>query len=48
MNIIKAIEDFTYYHNVTGHCRKEWKKWRIQAVEDWKLDISLIDGKDKN
>lgn len=46
MDIIKAIEDFTYYHNATGYSREEWEKWRIKAVEEWKLDMSLIVGKE--
>lgn len=47
MDIIKAIEDFTYYHNATAHSREEWEKWRIKAAEEWKLDVSLIVGKER-
>lgn len=47
MNIIKAIEDFTYYHNVTGQDRKAWEEWRIKAVEEWQLDRALIEKGEK-
>ena len=42
MDVIKAIESFTYYHNVTGQNRDVWEKWRKEAVEEWQLDRALI------
>lgn len=42
MDVIRAIESYAYYHNVTGQNRDAWEKWRIEAVEEWQLDRSLI------
>ena len=42
MDVIKAIENYMYYHRITGKSIKEWQKWRIQAVAEWKLDKGIL------
>lgn len=42
MDVIKAVEDFTYYHSMTGQSREEWQAWRVQAVEEWMLDKKIL------
>ena len=43
MDIIKAVEDFSYYHSMTGQSREEWQAWRVQAVEEWMLDKEILE-----
>lgn len=42
MDVIKAVEDFTYYHSMTGQSREEWEAWRVQACEEWMLDKNIL------
>lgn len=42
MDIIKAVEDFSNYHSMTGQSREEWQAWRVQAVEEWMLDKEIL------
>ena len=49
MDVIRAIEDYQYYHDMTGQGREEWSAWRVQAVEEWMLDKKILgkeSGKD--
>lgn len=43
MDVIKAIEDFQYFHSMTGRSRKDWETWRVQACEEWKLDKAILE-----
>lgn len=43
MDIIKAVEEFSYYHSMTGQSREEWQAWRVQAVEEWMLDKEILE-----
>lgn len=42
MNVIKAIEDYSYYHKITGQGMKHWEKWRAKEVAKWHLDKSML------
>lgn len=42
MNVIKAIEDYSYYHKITGQCMDAWEKWRAAEVEKWDLDKAML------
>ena len=42
MDVIKAVESYSYYHGITGQSWKEWEAWRVQACEEWMLDKSII------
>lgn len=42
MDIIKAVEDFSYYHSMTDQSREGWQAWRVQAVEEWMLDKKIL------
>lgn len=42
MNVIKAIEDYSYYHKITGQSMDKWEKWRTKEVEKWHLDKSIL------
>ncbi len=42
MNVIKAIEDYSYYHKITGQSMDKWEKWRTEEVEKWHLDKSIL------
>lgn len=44
MDIIKALEDFNYYHSVTDGSLEEWKAWRQQAVREWGLAMENRDS----
>lgn len=37
MNIIRAIEEFSYYYSITGRSLDEWRTWRQQAMKEWGL-----------
>lgn len=43
MDIIRGIENFQYYHSMTGGSREEWQAWRVQAVEEWMLDKKILE-----
>lgn len=43
MNVIKAIEDYSYYHKITGQCMDAWEKWRASEVEKWDLDKAMLE-----
>lgn len=45
MDVIKVIESFVYYHSLTGKTVEYWQIWRIKAIDEWKLDRALIDGR---
>ncbi len=42
MDVIKAIEDYLYYHSMTGQSREEWEAWRVQACDEWMLDKRIL------
>ena len=42
MDVIKAVENFQYYHSMTGQSREEWEAWRVQACEEWMLDKEIL------
>ena len=49
MDVIRAIEDYQYYHDMTGQGREEWAAWRVQACGEWMLDKKILgkeSGKD--
>lgn len=43
MDVIKAIEDFTYWTGMTGQGYEEWQIWRTQAAQEWQLDASVLE-----
>lgn len=43
MNVIKAIEDYSYYHKITGQDMCKWKKWRAAIVDKWHLDKTILE-----
>lgn len=43
MDDIRAIEDYGYYHALTGQSREEWEEWRAETIELWGLDNSNCD-----
>lgn len=43
MDVIRAVEDYTYYHNMTGNSPVTWEKWRIKVIEEWKLDKAMME-----
>ena len=42
MDVIKAIESFSYYHEQTGKDKCSLKKWREKAVVDWHLSPEIL------
>lgn len=44
MDVIRAIEDYNYYHSVTGGSREEWKAWRVAAMKEWELDSDKVES----
>lgn len=45
MNVIKVIEDFTYWTGKLSQGYEEWQIWRIQAVQEWILKANWVEGK---
>ena len=49
MDVIKAVESYSYYHDVTGQSREQWEEWRVQACEEWMLDKGILEkGEDED
>lgn len=46
MDVIKAIENYSYYHRITGRSWDEWNAWRVQACEEWMLDKAILEKGD--
>ena len=42
MDVIKAVENYSYYHGITLQSREEWEAWRVQACEEWMLDKAIL------
>lgn len=40
MDVIKAIEDYSYYYSATGQDQDTWTMWRAEAVNKWGLDAA--------
>lgn len=43
MDVIKAIENYEYYHQHTGGEPEQWVSWRQQAAQEWGLSIEACD-----
>lgn len=44
MDVIRAIESFSYYNRMTGKSEREWEEWRKEAREEWGVQgINLED-----
>lgn len=43
MNVLRAIEDFDYFNQITGQNMKQWEKWRAKKVEKWNLDKATLE-----
>lgn len=44
MDVIRAIEDYSYYHSITGGSREEWEAWRVAAMKEWELDPDKVES----
>ena len=42
--MIRAIEDYSYYHSVTGRSQEEWEAWRVAAMKEWELDPDKVES----
>ena len=48
MDVIKAVESYSYYHNITGQSREEWEAWRVHACEEWMLNKAILGKEGEN
>ena len=47
VDVIRAIEDYSYYHSVTGRSQEEWEAWRVAAMKEWELDPDKVESEEE-
>lgn len=47
MDVIRAIEDFLYYHRITGQDWNKWQDWRVSAAREWHIDMKRIEERSR-